>query len=530
MFFSFSIFSTPRVLTPAERAIMSIGEVEGKRNLLEFDIAYYNRALTSPTRRLPPELLGQIFFECVSIGDLDNPNPTAYPLVLSHVSRRWRAIALSTPALWTTFAFFGRGWTQVPGSYTHRAECRLNMLIDRSGELPLSFRFTSAFDTQTHPVFSRLVELSHRWRNVRICLSHLAHPEPLSLPDLEDLILEGHSFSLANEVEPRRTFSLAPRLTRLSLQMCLSPTRSFSFPWSQIRQLHLKGNLVCGDDYASMLQQATSLESLLIENNEIIPPYPTSIVCTSIKSLTVLANAQSGSVNVFLTSLVLPHLTHLNIRFWKPPERVMDAAIQLLDRSGSSITHFTCRDLDDAQLVQLLEKMPHLTHVDLRGLPIGPSLIERLNIRRHPRTQTQTETISPSGSHNPDLDPESAPPDLNDESIGAGGTLSQLLSSSDTPPPPSPVPLPPYLIPKLESLLLSDNSLTPDLNGLADAIISRIRISRESTSAGAISPLKQVRVLLRKEVELAAVSQLEKLSETEWGKCVMVGLTERGSA
>ncbi|KAF8347424.1 hypothetical protein F5887DRAFT_955755 [Amanita rubescens] len=524
--FSFSIFSTFRVLKSAEhvepvieRAIDDGLERKWKH------IAYCN---TSPIHRLPPELLGQIFFECVSVGDLDNPNPTACLLVLSHVSKQWRAVALSTPVLWTTFAFVERGWTQVPGSYTYRAERWLNILIDRSGQLPLSFRFSSAFDTHTHPIFSRLVELSHRWKNVRLCLSHLAHPEPLSLPDLEYLILEGHSIPATVGAEPRRTFSLAPRLTRLSLQNCLSPTSSFSFPWSQIRQLHLKGNLICGDDYATILQQATNLESLLIENNEIVPPHPTPIVCTSIKSLTVLTNTTSGCVNVLLTSLVLPNLTHLNVRFWKPPVDVMEAAVQLLDRSGSSITHFTSRDLDDAQLVQLLEKMPHLTHVDLRGSPIGPSLIERLNIYRHPRTQTQTETISPSGPHNLDLDPESAPPGLDDESIGS--TPSQSLSSSDTSSPPSSVPLPPYLVPKLESLLLSDNSLTPDLNGLADAIISRIRISREPTSAGAISPLKQVRVLLRKDVESAAVSQLEKLSETEWGKCVMVGLTERGSA
>lgn len=500
-----------RVLIPPDRAEPVIERAIMRKD--EKNITYN----PAPIRRLPPELLAQIFFESVSVGDLDNLNPTACPLVLSHVSRRWRAIALSTPLLWTTFTFFERGWGWSRVSI-HRAECLLNMLIARSGQLPLSFRFSSAFDTSAHPVLSRIVELSHRWRNVWLCTPCSAHPEPLSLPDLEYLVLEGQNIFLG---EPQRTFSLAPRLTHLSLQKSLSLTRSFSFPWSQIRHLHLKGNIISGDEYATMLQQATNLESLLIENDEIIYPNPTSIVCTSIKSLTIL-NTASRDASALLTSFVLPNLTHLNVKFWKPSKRVMDAAVQLLDCSGSSVTHFTCRDLDDAQLVQLLEKMPRLTHVDLRGSPIGPSLIERLNIGRNPRTQTQMEIVSPSGSHILDLDPESAPSGSDDESISS--EKSQLLSSSDI------VPLPPYLIPKLESLLLADNSLTPDLNDLMDAIISRIRIPHEFKSTGVISSLKQVRVLFRKEVELAAMSQFKKLSEAEWGKCVMVGLTEHGPA
>ncbi|KAF8211039.1 hypothetical protein K438DRAFT_1569325, partial [Mycena galopus ATCC 62051] len=65
-----------------------------------------NKAILSPLRRMPPELLGEIFLcSLPSITEIRALSPDEYlsgsPWVLSHVSSRWRAISLSTPSLWS---------------------------------------------------------------------------------------------------------------------------------------------------------------------------------------------------------------------------------------------------------------------------------------------------------------------------------------------------------------------------------------------------------------------------------------------
>lgn len=50
---------------------------------------------------LPPELLGEIFIRCLPEDTLDlQPSSNVPPLVLCHVCRSWRIIALGTPRLW----------------------------------------------------------------------------------------------------------------------------------------------------------------------------------------------------------------------------------------------------------------------------------------------------------------------------------------------------------------------------------------------------------------------------------------------
>ncbi|KAF8634768.1 hypothetical protein AX15_000729 [Amanita polypyramis BW_CC] len=506
---------------------------EQKKELLR-DVAY-KRSLISPIRRLPVELLRQVFLECLPPGDLDRSSLSVSPFVLSQVCRQWRAVAHSMPVLWSTFEVVECGWTREEGAPSP-AETRFNSFIGRSGELPLSFRFSSYLkglkerQPNIHPILSKLFQLSHRWRNTWLGLPYRAYTDdsqeysnPLSLPELESLILENPHIAiggfLPEGVQAVRMFSIAPRLTQLSLQKYLLPTRAFVFPWSQIRQLHLKENLIDGNDYATILREATRLEYFYAENNHCVPNLTATIVCTSIRSLTIVTKTSSSGVEPFLAPLVLPNLTFFNLRVWKPPQRDINAAVLFLERSGCSVTHFTCRSVDDGQLVQLLEKMPHLVHVDLRGSLIRPFLVKRLRYYHHREDEPEQEMQMVMHSN-----PDSESPSL----AGDDNTAPEQQPPSSEPPAFSS----PCLLPKLETLLLSDSSLTPDLAGLTDAISSRIQVSHESECAGIVSPiatLKRVKVLLRREVEATAVSQLKKFSKSEWGKRVVVGLSDKST-
>ncbi|KAJ7198223.1 hypothetical protein B0H12DRAFT_960132, partial [Mycena haematopus] len=55
------------------------------------------RAILSPLQRMPPEILGEIFLWTIPA----LPNRSYSPWFLTHISHRWRQIAVSTSSLWS---------------------------------------------------------------------------------------------------------------------------------------------------------------------------------------------------------------------------------------------------------------------------------------------------------------------------------------------------------------------------------------------------------------------------------------------
>jgi hypothetical protein len=94
-----------------------------------------HKATLSPIRRMPPELLSLIF-ACASQPTLHDRRDPA-PWTASQVSRRWRAIALSQPSLWTSIDL-DFGW--IKDGQT-RTIYRLEAHLKRSGNLPLDIDF-----------------------------------------------------------------------------------------------------------------------------------------------------------------------------------------------------------------------------------------------------------------------------------------------------------------------------------------------------------------------------------------------------
>ncbi|KAK0429845.1 hypothetical protein EV421DRAFT_2066184, partial [Armillaria borealis] len=61
------------------------------------------KKILSPSRRLPPEVLTEIFIWCWTLyrrkgSPLD---PRAVPWTLTHVSKKWREVSIVTPEIWS---------------------------------------------------------------------------------------------------------------------------------------------------------------------------------------------------------------------------------------------------------------------------------------------------------------------------------------------------------------------------------------------------------------------------------------------
>ncbi|KII85593.1 hypothetical protein PLICRDRAFT_116136, partial [Plicaturopsis crispa FD-325 SS-3] len=96
-----------------------------ERQMLKDSIMNLENIL-SPCRRLPAELLSEIFTFCLP--PMVTPHSDTAPLLLTLVCRKWRAIALSTPRLWASICV---GLTDDTGP------TKVEQWLGRAGSLPL---------------------------------------------------------------------------------------------------------------------------------------------------------------------------------------------------------------------------------------------------------------------------------------------------------------------------------------------------------------------------------------------------------
>ncbi|KAJ7154880.1 hypothetical protein C8R43DRAFT_857362, partial [Mycena crocata] len=64
----------------------------------EYISAY--KALVSPVRRRPPDIVQEIFLACLPTRHNAVMSTRDAPLLLAHICSAWRVLALATPALW----------------------------------------------------------------------------------------------------------------------------------------------------------------------------------------------------------------------------------------------------------------------------------------------------------------------------------------------------------------------------------------------------------------------------------------------
>ncbi|KIK66066.1 hypothetical protein GYMLUDRAFT_38542 [Collybiopsis luxurians FD-317 M1] len=101
-----------------------------------------HKALASPIRQLPAEVLANIFVQCLpeyAVRDLNEA-----PLLLTRICRDWRIIALDTPRLWKTLHIY------LPPNLSSVACSRrmegVTAWLERSGSLSVSISFHGSTD------------------------------------------------------------------------------------------------------------------------------------------------------------------------------------------------------------------------------------------------------------------------------------------------------------------------------------------------------------------------------------------------
>lgn len=108
---------------------------------------YQHEVIVSPLRRFPNEILFEIMEHCWTNQRLEEPaQAQRSAIALASVCSRWRAVALSTPQLWTT----------VICNHSNHCLPLTRLMLSRSGDCNLEWHVYAQDDGYTSPVIEAL--------------------------------------------------------------------------------------------------------------------------------------------------------------------------------------------------------------------------------------------------------------------------------------------------------------------------------------------------------------------------------------
>ncbi|KAK0201972.1 hypothetical protein DFS33DRAFT_1386260 [Desarmillaria ectypa] len=339
-----------------------------RENLVNY-IAQH-KALLTPISRLPVDILSTIFILLAStarntVFDLKSP-----PWVLTHVCRRWRNLARSTPELWS-YVTVKDQQIGLADPYDLLLESMAEEYFRLSEGAPLYIELGSGRNDEysdnvlTDAALDFLPTHSARWKTfkARLSLYEIAHLT-IPLPILESIDLVSSSEFDDEYPEKVRMFRDAPRLVKASLSE-LPPTTVVHLPKTLI-SISFKDMPM--NQITSHLRGVThSLVSC--EIRELDGPAPSKFLSLRLSRLQSLRisfaddfslGAMKQHARRFIGCLTLPALTELHVN----GSVTLDAQIftDLIRRSRCSIRSllFECGDM-----FKLLRYSPNVTHLSL---------------------------------------------------------------------------------------------------------------------------------------------------------------------
>ena len=211
--------------TRIARAHAEMHFLERQRSAVQQRVAVH-RARLSPLRTVPDQVLQEIFQHCLPDTPYVVPSARAAPLVLTHVCRRWRAVAHGSSELWASIALHDRGvW-----NYELEVEM-VTRWLDRSCTRPIRMRITclpcTDFGQHGNALCSDLfqVAIAHSAHMKELCLNvnktYLHHfMSQARLPALRSILVSLHSVQRIDDpTEPTPPAAIAaPHLRHITLK------------------------------------------------------------------------------------------------------------------------------------------------------------------------------------------------------------------------------------------------------------------------------------------------------------------------
>ncbi|KAJ7743110.1 hypothetical protein B0H16DRAFT_1890024 [Mycena metata] len=323
---------------------------------------------------LPPELTSEIFLHCLPDAEFICPDdPLDAPLLLCHICRQWRHVALTTPGLWASLYidlhWFGLldGVGNVIGDW-----------LSRAGRMPLSLQIIDSDPDESfqpaelHTLLKTIGNLTSQWQNISITVPPAY---------LQDLFPVGATF---------------PQLIRLSLDLSFDddpppPTLTDTFSLREIRFHKMpfilttplekltvyRSEMMNVSQGLNVLRNTANLSSCTFSliHFKLKDPVTSLPPHAHLRTLTLSENLYDDVESLLTTELLrhltLPALKHLTLRF-EDSDDVPDADIShlilFLSRCSPELQKLTLCFLPTSEvgLLQVLECTPFIATLDLQ--------------------------------------------------------------------------------------------------------------------------------------------------------------------
>ncbi|KIJ59388.1 hypothetical protein HYDPIDRAFT_118612 [Hydnomerulius pinastri MD-312] len=278
-----------------------------------------HQGLIACIRRLPSEILGEIFMHCLPPDAHNEPNPNTAPLLLTRICRPWRKVALSTPRLWCSLSVRPSHRVQQQGLFYYHT------WLSRARGCPLSLAVdTRLVHAPRNPVWRyEVTELlqpyTSRCSRLLVTFDEATAPELLlkDIPVLEHLTLEG-DMKYAQKIFITQPQPHLRSLTLHSFPFSPDLLSLFNPAWANLTQVKVvlgRGGDVDGHVFLSLLQLCPNLEGLVfnpicIGRSEVSVHPPGTLLHANLRSLDVIV---LYGLNSLLNILTLPKLRDLSI-------------------------------------------------------------------------------------------------------------------------------------------------------------------------------------------------------------------------
>ncbi|KAJ6480715.1 hypothetical protein C8R47DRAFT_1050042 [Mycena vitilis] len=343
------------------------------------------KAVVSPLRRFPPEILGEIFSYLVpshfSQMELEPVVIDHAPWSMTRVCRYWSAVALETPALWSTVLLTLKNLGE------QGAVSLIKLWLRRSRDMPLNITVICQGDPkrQSHAALEAAMSASNRWEEVYISIIppllyqlHSIRGRLSALKTLDISVDLGEAHLAIDEDEALWSILAdAPQLTSLithcwDLVGFLRPP--FTVAWHQLTRL--------STTFSSNTEALATLRELsdIVECKfafritEVLPSDSTTMIHLPRLEFLALQVEVDGDIPPPMTRqrhfslldfLVTPSLRELNTVDTADEESV----VGLLTRSGCATSleclRFSSQLIDQAAILRLLHRVPGLTFLEI---------------------------------------------------------------------------------------------------------------------------------------------------------------------
>ncbi|KAJ7665888.1 hypothetical protein DFH06DRAFT_1040588 [Mycena polygramma] len=368
-----------------------------------------HKALISPARRLPLDIIQEIFVACLPTHRNCVMSALEAPVLLGRICSAWRAISLSTPRLWAslhiaepTFYVDSAGDTSL--SFEQKVEQRLELAkiwLDRSGSCPLSISLQSArqFVPQrdialqsSRQFIEALIPFASRWQQINFTIPVSTLLSIISRLEADTPLLETITFHTEFHLPVSGrcgAFGIlrGPRIRSFSVPAAIFVPDLLPLGWSQLT------NLSIGESLGDGLMGETILRTLSC--------------CPELRRCRLVVNDFHPATGMLVPSLTsghpgveLPFLHTLQLHFGT---MVYPAVSLLFERLSFPQLHtFTLRGPTNVQtanesnpaLIAFLMRSTCLESLDIDcGLLSKPSLLECLRALPSTIHQLQLRSI-----------------------------------------------------------------------------------------------------------------------------------------